>query len=252
MENKKIPKNHTSQRLSAFGLLFVLSLTLIFFTSPVKAEPAGATVSNNVTATSAAATPDNRSDAGGTITTMLLSTVQQDANWKAYVGNVSGSLTLDDANGNTIYSWALSAAEVTGELYISKSINVGWSTLGCSSDGLINSEDTTIGFSAISADSINRTFNETTHDAIFVAGRTINQDTCRTTATFVNDSQQSIASANFPEIILASGTDLVYMTPLNQGSDSFVNESLVDFQAIVPDDVTTAITRYYFYVEIGS
>jgi hypothetical protein len=248
--NPTIQKNKNFTKLLGFAL--ICSLLILFSNDDVNADPAGSTISSNITVTSAMSIPGNRSDAGGTISTLTLNTLQQDANWKAYVGNVSGSLTLDDANGFTIYRWALGASEISGELYVSKSAAVSWSILNCSNQSLISSEDTTIGFSALSVDSINRTFNETTHADIRVAGRTIPQNTCRSTSTYVNDTAQAIVSARFPEIVLASNTDVVYMSPLNQGSSSFENGTLVDFQMIVPDDVTTAITRYYFYVEIGA
>jgi len=234
-------------------VVIVFAITILFSNiSIVKAEPAGSVISSNITVTSQASVPGNRSDAGGTISTLTLAALQQDANWKAYVGNVSGSLTLDDSNGFTIYRWSLGASEITGELYVSKSSAVAWSILNCSEQALINTEDTTIGFTGLSADSINKTFNESTHADIRVAGRTIPQNTCRSTSTYVNDTPQAIATADFPEVVLASSTDVVFMSPLNQGSSSYANTMLADFQIIVPDDVTTAITRYYFYVEIGS
>jgi hypothetical protein len=249
--------NPTSQKNKrntlSICVIIVFAITLLFSNvSIVKAEPAGSVISSNITETSQASIPGNRSDEGGTITTLTLDALQQDSNWKAYVGNVSGSLTLDDSNGFTIYRWALGASEITGELYVSKSSAVAWSLLNCSEQALIDTEDTTIGFTGISADSINKTFNQTTHPNIVVAGRTIPQNTCRSTSTYVNDTPQAIATADFPEVILASSTDVVFMSPLNQGSSSFATAMLADFQIIVPDDVTTAVTRYYFYVEIGS
>ncbi|MGV8162904.1 MAG: hypothetical protein ACP5N2_06255 [Candidatus Nanoarchaeia archaeon] len=251
MNNKPLPQKKDAI-LGILGVLVVFSLTIIFFTSPVNADPAGAIIESNVTATAATYFPDNRSDAGGTITTLTLSTVQQDDKWKAYVGNVSGSLTLDDEGGNTIYSWALSAAEVSGELYASRSSNIGWASISCSNLTLMNDEETILGMASTSVDSINRTFNYTTHDPITVAGITIAQDTCRSTSTYVNDTAQDIASSDFTEVLLASDEDLIFMSALNQGSSAYRAGELVDFQIIIPDDVTIASTMYYFYVEIGT
>ncbi|MGV8169315.1 MAG: hypothetical protein ACP5N3_04635 [Candidatus Nanoarchaeia archaeon] len=248
---KTLPKKE-NLLLDLLGLVFVSFIAITLFTTPVKADPAGATISNNITSTAATYTPDDRADAGGTITTMVLTAVQQDDKWKAYVGNISGSLTLDDSNGFTIYSWALGASEVTGELYVSRDISVAWANINCSSNATMNAEETFLGINSASVDSINRTFNETTHDDIFVAGLTIGQNTCRSTATYVNDTAQSIAAADFPVVLLASGSDVVFTSPLNQNTLSYRNDSNVDFQIIVPDDVTTASTTYYFYVEIGS
>jgi hypothetical protein len=206
----------------------------------------------NSSTTASTVFPDNRSDAGGTINTLRLNTVQQNANWKAYVGNISGMLTLNDENGYTIYQWALGNAEVTGEIYVSRSSNISWSLLNCSNESLIAGEQTLIGFAASSVDDINKTYNETIHSPITVAGRTIAQNTCRSTATYVNDTAQAIASAYFPAVLLSSESNLIYVTPLNDDTDSYATGSLVDFQLIVPDDVTVASTTYYFYIELGS
>lgn len=249
--NIEMKRGFYSTSFISFALPIILTL-IILSSIIVKADPSGAAVVGNWTETSSSAIPDNRSDAGGTITTMTLNTLQQNANWKAYVGNISGTLTLDDSTGATIYRWALDTAEVTGEVYVSRSSGVDWSVLNCSDITNITNEQTFLGMAADSVDSINRTFNYTTHQSITVAGRTITQNTCRSTSTYVADAAQSIATADFQEILLASQTDVVYVSKINQGSQSYNAANNVDFQLIVPDDVTVANTRYYFYVEIGS
>ena len=69
------------------------------------ADPSGTTISSNTTSTAPTLPPASRNDSGGTITTMILNTIQQNAKWKAYIGNITGSLTLDDANNKTIFDW---------------------------------------------------------------------------------------------------------------------------------------------------
>jgi hypothetical protein len=253
-QNQKKVRGKTPQ----WNFLLTLALPIIFLfitfimIVPVKADPSGASIDSNSSSTASTVFPGNRSDAGGTINTLALNTIQQDANWKAYVGNISGMLTLDDASGYTIYQWALGNAEVTGEVYVSRSNNVSWSTINCSGTALISSEQTTIGFVSTSVDDINRTFNYTTHAPITVAGRTIGANTCRSTSTYVSDVAQNIATADFPEVLLSSGTDVVYVSPLNDNSNSYATGQTVDFQIIVPDDITILSTRYYFYIELGS
>jgi hypothetical protein len=260
MENQKNQQNKRAGERSfnwnivllfALPILLLLTFTIIL-TRPVTADPSGASVLTNRSSTASTVFPDNRSDAGGTITTMTLNTVQQDSNWKAYVGNISGTLTLDDSDGYTIYRWALGNAEVTGEIYVSRNSSVDWSVLNCSQTADITSEDAFIGFVAASVDDINKTFNYTTHGPITVAGKTIAQNTCRSTSTFVSDAPQAIGAADFPEVLLASGSSVVYMTPLNDNSNAYATGTTVDFQLIVPDDVTVASTLYYFYIELGS
>lgn len=239
-----------------FLLIFALPILFLFITFlfiiPVKADPSGASITSNRSSTASTVFPDNMSDAGGTINTLTLDTIQQNSNWKAYVGNISGMLTLDDEDGYTIYQWALGNAEVTGEIYVSRSSNISWSLLNCSNESLIAAEQTLIGFISTSVDDINKTFNETTHSPINVAGRTITQNTCKSTSTYVNDAAQGIAFAYFPVVLLGSESNLVYVTPLNDDSDSYATGSVVDFQLIVPDDVTVGSTTYYFYIELGS
>jgi hypothetical protein len=251
-QNQKTVRRTTHQWNILTFALPILFLLILFIVKPAHADPSGAVVVNNLTESALITPPDNRSDAGGTITTLSLSATQQNANWKAYVGNISGMLTLDDASGFSIYQWALGSFELTGELYVSRSNNVSWSTMNCSNISLISAEQTLLGFGALSVDDINKTFNYTTHPDIRVAGRTIANNTCRSTATRVNDAEQAIATADFPEVLLSSGSDLVYVSPLNDNSDSYATGLLADFQMIVPDDVTVAVTTYYFYIELGS
>lgn len=238
-------------------ILLAAGVFLLLKATSVTADPAGATILSNVTATGPTYEPDNRSDAGGTITTLGLSVTQQNDKWKAYVGNISGVLTLDDANGFTIFEWAMTDADVTGEVYASRNNSPVWGSIDCANDSTIEGEDSDLGFGATAVDAINRTFNESTHAAVVVAGNTINADTCRSTATFVNDTRQSQSTADFQEILFASGLDIVYVTKLNQNALSYIGEfnasfnHTVDFQLLLADDVTATASTYYFFVEIG-
>ena len=238
------------------AMLAILALSfLLIYSSSVKADPAGAQITTNQTETALATAADNRTDAGGTITTLTLSATQQNTNWKAYLGNVTGILTLDDASQNTIFQWSLSGTAIVGEIYVSRNSSVSWGAVNCSVQDKIYEEDSFLGMSNTSTDSINRTFNETVHPAITVAGRTIIQDSCRSTATWINDTVQSAVNSVFPEVVLASEQgvgSVVYTAPLHDDVNSFNQGQIVDFQLIVPDDATTAITTYYFYVEIGA
>src|SRR3989344_8533797 len=58
---------------------------------------------------------------GGYIFTINLTGETQNARWKAFIGNASGVLTLDDSSGNTIYDWTLSTT--TGEVYATRQSN---------------------------------------------------------------------------------------------------------------------------------
>src|SRR3989338_4408240 len=112
---------HNGQRIGlgvSLAFLFVLLISSIV----VFAAPEGATVttiSNSTKGTTAGtminATGNNTANAGGMIFKIRLTATQQNTRWKAYVGNITGSLTLDDASGNSIYQWALSTTTLSGE-----------------------------------------------------------------------------------------------------------------------------------------
>lgn len=245
-------KTKNKKKLGTASLLVVLGLMLVFASSLAFAQqrPAGLEISGNVTESAGEVPPEARTDPGGTITTMILDVVQQNPRWKAYVGNLTGVLTLDDASGQSIFRWELGAEDVSGNVFITRGNDVDWTGIGCSLEPDIVDEDTSLGFTSSWADSINATFSETTHPAITVGANTISANTCRSTSTFVNNNPQAQASADFPLILLSSGSDVVYATPLNQGSQSFNPSNDVDFQSIVPDQVT-GTTTYYFYAEIS-
>ncbi len=244
-------KTKNRKKLGTASLLVVLGLILVFASSLSLAFPTGLEISGNVTETAGDVPPEARTDPGGTITTMILDVVQQNPRWKAYVGNLTGVLTLDDASGQSIFRWELGAEDISGNVFITRGNDVDWTGIDCSLETEIVDEDTSLGFTSSWADSINMTFSETTHPAISVGQVNIGADTCRSTSTFVNNDPQAQASADFPLILLSSGTDVVYATPLNQGSQSFSTGKLVDFQSIVPDVEGSSTTTYYFYAEIS-
>lgn len=243
----------TSSALKKSLLITAVLFSLFLLIRPgfVNADPTGASITSNVTSSAPSYSPDNRTDAGGTITTIVMDVTQQNNNWKAYVGNVSGVLTLDDANGNTIYQWSMSDSEVIGEVYTSRNSSPLWVDINCSTNTTIDTEDTDMGFTGISIDSINRTFNESTHNTILVAGKTIPSDQCRSTATYVNSTRQDQGSAYFQVTLLEDGSNLIYSTPIKNNYVGYDNETIVDFQILVADDVSSAASTYYFFVEIG-
>lgn len=232
-------------------LLVTILVGLFMLTYSAWADPSGTSISSNSTDPGGTSTAANRSDEGGTITTLVLNAVQQNTKWKAYLGNITGTLTLDDSNGQTIFDWSLAAAGISGEVYVTRASSITWANTNCSTIGTINTEHTALGISGNSVDSINATFNETTHPEIVVAGLTISANQCNyASSTFVSDARQAQASATFPEVLLQDGTNLIYATPINQDQTSYDGSTTADFQLIVADDPTVTDTTYFFYAEI--
>ncbi len=246
-EGHSIVNRKGSYVLIAVMFAFIIINSLLSY---VKAEPAGMTISSNVTESKQTTSPDNRSDEGGTITTLGVNVLQQNQFWKAYVGNITGKFILEDASGFSIYEWPIQSADLTGEVYASREMQPNWTAIECSNDTVLASEDTFMGFNSTSVYSINRTFNESEHPKLEIGSVTISADQCRSTSTYVNDTAQAQASASFPVVLLAADTNVIYASPINQGSDSFHNGTKVDFQLMIPDkDQDT--TTYYFFAEIA-
>lgn len=235
----------------SYGII-VMILAAVTVIMAAYAAPIGPTITiiSNETKQPASAAIINTT--GGSITTIVLNATTQNTRWKAYVGNVTGALTLDDANDNTIFQWSLTA--VTGEVYATRaSGNVNWSGANCSNSTHISNENLALNHSN-KDDNITKTFNQQSHDGFFVGVREILANTCFSLRTYINSTSQS---ANFEEIVLYDGSNvtngnIIYATPLEQDAYGFDN-STYDFQMIVPENglaTWTGSTAYYFYVEL--
>ena len=231
-------------------LLLVLAFFIIVSSIKVLALPGTVTVTYNDTGSAPAITPANRSDNGGTINTIVFDTLQQDYNWKAYVGNITGSYTLDDATGKTIYSWALTGFTITGEVYASRYNSITWAQINCSNGTSTLNEMSNLSMGGTDADSISRTFNETSHEAFLVGTR--NMTGCNCTATYLNDTRQTVNSTSkFQEVLLADNASrMVYTTVINNDQLGY-NADTFDFQMIVAENgESTTPQTYYFWAEL--
>jgi len=249
MKNIKNIKNSSLKKSSIYLLLVVLAIYLlsISFVIAVPASPSLTYVSNTTFTSSLT----NRStDVKGTITTITLSSNQQDYKWKAYVGNVTGRFVLDDAAGKSIYDWSTGA--ITGEVYVSRFSNVNWGSVACVNQTVIDSEQVGLGMSSSVKDNINSTFNYTNHGNFSVGTTPISG--CRSTATYINDAAQVMGpSALFQEVLLRDTltSNLVYTAIINSSVTGYNGQSY-DFQMIIGENESASIpTPYYFWVELG-
>jgi hypothetical protein len=241
------------QTLTAILALALCMGILGYVAVQVQALPSGASIVTNVTAGTPSPTPSNLTNARGTITTVLISSVQQDQSWKAYVGNVTGRLSLDDATGNTIYDWSLSAVNKTGQVFVSRvGTGINFANVTCINQTNLQTEHTFYGMSSAATDNINNTFNYTTHGAISIAGGlSITADSCKSTATYRNDARQTMdGSQLFQEVLLQDNSLNVLYVTLFSGNHSGYDNLQYDFQMIVPEHPTNSPTTYFFYTQL--
>src|SRR3989344_4065751 len=65
----------------------------------------------------------------GNITQLNITATVQTQTWQGYYGSVTGTITLDDADSNTLYDWVL--VEPQGEIYASNGSTVTWANIKC-------------------------------------------------------------------------------------------------------------------------
>jgi len=239
----------TDGRARATLLALLLMVSLVTLALPASADPTGANFNSNSTGAIPTNSPSSITNNRSTITTVVLSAVQQDSRWKAYVGNVTGSLTLDDASSNTIYDWSALSVP-TGEVYASRSGSVSFASPQCAQAGTITAEETALNMTGTEADSINNTFNGTDHTPTLVAGQTLSS--CQMTSLYVNDaSQGQTSTADFQEFLMEDATSsLIYVSIINDNKVGFDGKTY-DFQMIVAESNVEAAHPYYFYIELG-
>ncbi|MGV8162898.1 MAG: hypothetical protein ACP5N2_06225 [Candidatus Nanoarchaeia archaeon] len=237
--------------IEAKFLAIILALFIVLLViSPAFAAPTGVSITSNRTEAPNETIASSLTTAGGTFTTMVLNGTFQNPRWKAYVGNVTGVLTLDDTNGYTIYDWNLTS--ISGEVYVSRNSSISWSNINCSSTSLISSEQQFLKFNVSSVDNINKTFNTTSHKSFYTGTRYMSNSTCRSIATYINDTRQGASeTAKFQEVLLSDTSSIIYAVLLEDSTLGFDN-GIYDFQLIVPEDDTKVTpTPYYFYAEIS-
>ncbi len=245
-----------SSASSIQAVAFVLVISVLLLTllpHPAAALPEGPTITyiSNETNSPTAATMINTT--GGSITTVVLNGTTQNVRWKAYVGNVTGKLALQDAAGYSIYDWAASTPK--GEIYATrKDTTVSWGNIKCAN--LTNIENENHALNQTSAeDNITTTFSTKLHSSFYAGTNFISSNSCYSVHTFVNNSEQSNL---FQEVLLYDGTtsangDIVYASIMEQHALGYNNEPY-DFQIILPENGQegwSSSTAYYFYVELS-
>ena len=257
-EREQLDKNASRMKrtkLSQFTSFIVLMLIGLCFLNLIfeaSALPAGPTIIYVTNSTAVTNLTNRSNDAKGTITTLRMDLNQQDYKWKAYVGNVSGKLALDDANSKSIYDWTLGTP--SGKVFATRASTINWNSVGCVGSSVITSEQTALGMTASSIDNINSTFNFTIHRSFLVGVINISQSSCRSTATYINDAAQTITvNSPFQEVLLNdSSNSLIYTTLISSATVGY-NGLPYDFQMIVGENESgTSHIPYYFYVELGS
>lgn len=214
------------------------------------AVPQGVSIMYSTTENASIRAADSHAAEGGSFTTLRLNVTSQTSKWKAYVGNVTGRITLDDSSNRSIYDWSLTT--IQGEVYVSRNSSINFSSLGCANSSQIASEENYLNISSSSDDSINSTFKQKTHRSFVIGGvGNIQNSSCYAIATYINDAPQTFNEASqFQEVLMSDTRNLVFVTLLENKKVGF-DARVYDFQFVVPDDPREISTTYFFYAELG-
>jgi hypothetical protein len=199
----------------------------------------------------------------GNVTALTINATRITERWQGYYGNITGTIVLDDANNNSMYSWSIASPE--GEIYaVNSSSTPVWSDVFCFNfsnnktdpDGRgilqrFNGTDleNASGMRPTDVDGIDETFNRTFARSFQVGSNTIDSSSgCSVVGLNVNSAYQE---SEFQEVLLTDNNSIIYTAILEQDETGFQGSTL-DFQMIVAEngDVEEA-TNYYFYVELS-
>lgn len=236
--------------LIKFVFIFLLCLLILNKTIAQNYNISGAQILYNTSETKQPSPAEYLNTSGGSFTTLILSSETQNLKWKAYVGNVTGVLTLDDSGDYSIYQWQLTT--ITGKVYASRFNNISWSNIRCANLIDIQKEENALNHTTSNIDSINNTFSFNLHKEFYVGNIRINQSTCKSTFTWINNTAQSPSiNAPFQEVLLTDEQVLIYTTFIDDNTIGY-NYQRYDFQMILPERGMGGYenTRYYFYMEL--
>lgn len=222
-------------KLGIAVLAILLAMTQIAY-----AIPDGAVVNAGTPVTREFAAAAIVGTLSGNLTNLTLATETQTIAWQGFYGNVSGNITLEDATGDTLYSWPNAA---NGTILASRDSAVNFTTIAAQNNCSIDESLT-----GTNSDRVNATFRPSNNTVFTIGTTTIAAGTACATHTYVNSMAQNTA---FEEIILTDdgGATSIYATRIENGVTGFNGEAN-DFQMIVPDFSNSTTSTYYFYAEL--
>lgn len=255
----------TTKNIMLAGVLVCLFATTMSLAQNDPNAPADFDVGDSTTFNASLYPPQSHEAIAGNITAINMHAVGQTKAWQGYYGNITATITLDDAAGNTFYNW--SATEPRGQVYATLGTSIAWADVECydfSADGVTAANWETIesyyGIATDDADGVNETYTTTDHPTFFVLSQNLTAQ-CPTSYVFQSGAPQT---DNFVNVLLYDPNDIatgwIYTTLIEDkdaGSSSgrtCFNGQECDFQLLVNEDghgTNVATTTYYFWVELA-
>lgn len=242
------------QNLFLFALLFGVVLAAV---GSVLAEPFGAnSVTQEATSSSNGSNypPSSHGAYAGNVTEITVDGASVTQTWQGYYGNVTGSITLENAQGDVFYNWTGTVDPSSGEVYASTNDSLTWTEIGCYNLTEPTGYNLTLveaqyNIASTDGDGLDETFTLNNHAAFTTGTTSFSGGDCNNTQLF-----DSGGSGSFDEVLLYenSTSSLVFASLIQDNGDGF-DAATHDFQMLVLEDGhsgDTATTTYYFWVEL--
>lgn len=261
------------------GLILVLSVWLF---KPVLAlDPTGADVNDVRTETAPNDTADTDEALAGNISELTINAYTTTQSWQGYIGNISGTIQLADADDDVLYNWSL--AEPEGEILASKNVSINFRRVQClnySAAGTYAADTAYGGVNAFgtnltqleaeyniewdNVDGVNETFflyNPATgagggagqHDLFYISNLQFSEGECISTRVF--GSGGNGVNNEFEEVLLyePDSASVIFVSLIEEAPLNGYDGDDHDFQMLVLEDghgTNIATTTYYFWVEL--
>lgn len=227
---------------SKYILFIALMFALIYYSVYVVSAPIGATLTPGISERKPGVNATNITAQAGNVTFLTVDLSQTSGIWQGYYGEVTGGILLEDASGNTFYDW--NVVDAVGEVYATRRVVTDWSILNCSNQTDIYMEEERLTIQNSSSEGINDTFTLTLSHPDFVANNKVISG-CRCTRTY-NETE-----GKFWNVILNTDENTTIYTSLMDNNEIGFDGTTVDFQLLVPVNLSESISIYNIYVELG-
>jgi len=229
---------------SKYILFIGLFIALIYYSAFVISTPTGATLTPGASERKSGVNATNITAQCGNVTFLTIDLSQISSVWQGYYGDVTGGVVLEDSTGNTFYDW--SVIDAIGEVYATRKIITDWSTINCSNQSHIYLEEERLTIENTSSEGINDTYKTTLSHPDFVVNNRL-MSGCRCTKTYNSTNSQ----AKFWNVILNSDENTTVYTSLMDNDEIGFDGTTVDFQLLVPVNLSSGQSIYNIYVELG-
>jgi len=244
------------QRLEKIVVLIgiIIVIGMILQAERIRAEPLGPTTFETLGSSRRSDPPAASIEAvAGNVTELRINAVTVTKSWAGYYGNVTGTIVLDDANNNSMYTWDIDY--LIGEVYAARKIaDFSSANIMCANRTHVEEEETNLSIGSTDKDGVNETFRYKTHPSFYVGTKLFASDSCNyTVSTYVDDAEDPSRTFNETLLYDKSNSQIIYLSLLTNDQDGFKSDNQkYDFQMLVGEDGhdNSDTTTYYFYVEL--